>query len=55
MKVIDVSEHFITQEKEVLDLLAQGNKNRKTGATEMNDQSSRSHSILSMTVTIKRD
>ena len=55
MKVIEVSEHFITKQQEVLDLLALGNKNRKTGNTEMNDQSSRSHSIFSMTVSIKRD
>jgi len=54
MKVKEVSEHTIWKEQDVLDLLKIGNKNRKTSATLMNQESSRSHSIFSMTVKMKR-
>eukprot|EP00759_Apiculatamorpha_spiralis_P019904 PhF_6_TR25537/c1_g1_i1/m.35818/K17914/KIF13; kinesin family member 13 len=37
--------------KEVMDVVALGNQERTTAATKMNDRSSRSHAILSLTVT----
>lgn len=37
----------VSSEKEVLEVLRRGSKNRSVSATNMNDQSSRSHLILS--------
>lgn len=42
---------YIANEFEVYDIMKIGNKNRATGVTNMNDQSSRSHSIFIMTIT----
>jgi kinesin family protein 5 len=42
---------YIGNEFEVYDIMKIGNKNRAVGATDMNAQSSRSHSIFIMTVT----
>jgi len=47
----DITERYIACEEEVYDIMRIGNDNRKTAATKMNDQSSRSHSIFMMTVT----
>jgi kinesin family protein 5 len=45
-----LSEEFVTNEEEVLDLLRRGEKQRSTSATGMNETSSRSHSLFVLTV-----
>lgn len=47
-----VREMAVDSACDVLDFLQQGSRNRATGATDMNDKSSRSHAIL--TLTLKR-
>lgn len=47
----DVEEVYISQEKEVYDLMRLGNTNRSVAATLMNAESSRSHSLFILTVT----
>lgn len=42
----DLTEILVTREKEVLDLLREGNQRRHVGETEMNEKSSRSHAIF---------
>ena len=44
------SEHYIISAQEILDLMSLGARNRKTASTNMNDDSSRSHSIVMVTV-----
>mmetsp|Transcript_2997 Transcript_2997/g.3061 ORF Transcript_2997/g.3061 Transcript_2997/m.3061 type:complete len:720 (+) Transcript_2997:2-2161(+) len=48
--VEDLSEHYVASEEEVLDLIQMGSDNRTTGFTNMNDYSSRSHTILVLTI-----
>jgi kinesin family protein 5 len=45
-----LSEHYASSEEEVLDLMRQGSENRVVGTTNMNEHSSRSHSIFIMTI-----
>ena len=47
----DLTEQYITCEREVYELMKIGNNNRETGSTDMNSGSSRSHSIFSLTIT----
>ena len=49
--IADVTEEYVGDEDEVYTLMATGNDNRAIGVTDMNSQSSRSHSIFIMTVT----
>jgi kinesin family member 5 len=46
----DLTEEYITQEKDVYDIMKQGNSNRSIASTMMNAESSRSHSIFILTV-----
>lgn len=47
----DIEEVFISEEKQVYDLMKLGNSNRSIAATNMNAESSRSHSLFILTVT----
>ncbi len=46
----DLTEQYISQEREVYDIMKQGNSNRSIASTLMNSESSRSHSIFILTV-----
>ena len=46
----DVTEMYVGDDLEVYDIMATGNDNRAIGVTDMNKQSSRSHSIFIMTI-----
>jgi kinesin family member 5 len=46
----DLSEHYVACEEEVLEIMRIGSDNRSIGATNMNEHSSRSHSIFIMTI-----
>jgi hypothetical protein len=46
----DLSEHYVGGETEVLELMKVGSENRAIAATNMNEHSSRSHSIFIMTI-----
>jgi len=46
----DVTEMYVGDEIEVYEIMETGNDNRAIGVTDMNSQSSRSHSIFMMTV-----
>ncbi len=46
----DLSEHYVGNDMEVLELMKIGSDNRAIAATNMNDHSSRSHSIFIMTI-----
>ena len=48
-----LTEEFVTNEAEVLELLHRGEKQRSTSATGMNETSSRSHSLFVLTVAQK--
>ncbi len=48
--VAGCTESFVTNEEELLRCLTSGHKSRATAATGMNEGSSRSHSVLSITV-----
>jgi kinesin family protein 3/17 len=48
--VKDLSTFVIKDEQEMLRLMDIGEKNRSVGATNMNEQSSRSHSIFTITI-----
>lgn len=48
--VAGCTESFVTNEKELLQCMIEGHKSRATAATGMNEGSSRSHSVLSVTV-----
>ncbi len=47
----DVTESYVTEEEEVYEIMKVGNDNRAIGVTNMNKQSSRSHSIFIMHLT----
>ncbi|XP_052751578.1 kinesin-related protein 4-like [Galleria mellonella] len=47
---VDVTEQVSTSPEEVLKYLKQGEANRQTGATNMNEESSRSHSIFQIII-----
>ena len=46
----DLTENYIGEEREVYDIMKQGNANRSIASTLMNAESSRSHSIFILTV-----
>ena len=48
--VLDVTELLITSSEELLQLMERGSKNRAVGVTNMNEKSSRSHSLFSITL-----
>jgi uncharacterized protein YaaQ len=48
-----ITEDSINNSGEALAILKRGQKNRHQGSTEMNMQSSRSHSVLTLTVESK--
>jgi kinesin family protein 5 len=47
----DVKEEYIGNDEEVYSIMATGNSNRSIAETKMNAESSRSHSLFSMTIT----
>lgn len=47
----DLTEQYVTSQREVFELIKIGYNNREIGFTEMNAASSRSHSIFSLTIT----
>ncbi|XP_050362828.1 kinesin-related protein 4-like isoform X3 [Nymphalis io] len=47
---VDATEKLTTSPEEVLDVMRVGKANRQTGATNMNEESSRSHSIFQITI-----
>ena len=47
----DIEEIFISEEKQVYELMKLGNQNRSVASTLMNAESSRSHSLFILTVT----
>ena len=49
--IADLTEHYVTSDIEVFELMKSGNKNREVGFTDMNAVSSRSHSLFSLTIT----
>ncbi len=49
--VADVTETYVTDEREVYGIMKLGQSNRSIAATNMNAESSRSHSIFILTVT----
>ena len=51
MYLQDVSESYIECESQIYDLMRLGNTNRSVASTNMNAESSRSHSIFILTVT----
>ena len=46
----NLSEHFVSNEKDIYDLLNKGNENRAVAFTKMNANSSRSHSIFILSI-----
>lgn len=46
----DLSEHYVSNESEVFELLSQGNQNKEVAYTKMNAGSSRSHSLFIITI-----
>lgn len=49
--IAGATEAYVTSEAELLGLMLEGQKNRATAATGMNEGSSRSHSVFLLTVT----
>lgn len=49
--IAELTEQYVTSQKEVFELMKIGLNNREIGFTEMNAGSSRSHSIFSLTIT----
>ena len=47
-----ISEEYITDEHGIYEIMRIGNKNRTTAATKMNEASSRSHALFTLTVTM---
>ena len=50
-----LTSEYCVNEKEVINLLKIGNKNRAVGSNNMNDQSSRSHSIFTLTLSMQNN
>lgn len=48
--VDELSEHYVSSEEEVMEFVRVGSSNRTTAYTNMNDSSSRSHTILQLTI-----
>lgn len=48
-----LKEQVVTSSEETIDLLRIGTRNRHVGATNMNFESSRSHSVFSMVIESK--
>jgi Kinesin motor domain len=48
-----IAEEAITNVPEALDVLKRGATNRHTAKTEVNFESSRSHSVLTLTIEVK--
>ena len=48
--IAEVTENYVADEYEVYSMMKQGNENRAIGVTNMNEQSSRSHSLFIMTI-----
>jgi kinesin family protein 5 len=48
----DVTETYVSDENEVYEIMKAGNKNRSITATNMNAESSRSHSLFILTITM---
>lgn len=46
----DATESYVTEEKDIFDLMKLGNSNRAISATNMNEGSSRSHLIFMMSI-----
>jgi kinesin family protein 5 len=46
----DMTEKYISCPEEVYQIMAEGNSNRAVSSTQMNDKSSRSHSIFVITI-----
>jgi kinesin family protein 5 len=46
----DVTQPYVNSDEEILDLVAAGNANRAMASTRMNEQSSRSHSVVTLTI-----
>ena len=46
----DVTESYVTEEKDIFDLMRLGNSNRAISATNMNEGSSRSHLIFTLSI-----
>lgn len=51
--VNNLNKYICKNVQEILKVMQEGNKNRTIGATDMNEHSSRSHAILTVTVEIK--
>lgn len=49
-----ISEETTTSAEEAIEILNKGARNRHVGATEMNNESSRSHSVFTLTIESKR-
>lgn len=49
--IADLTEEYVSEEGEVYKIIETGGCNREVGSTNMNEYSSRSHSIFSLTVT----
>ncbi|BEI93295.1 uncharacterized protein CcaverHIS019_0509230 [Cutaneotrichosporon cavernicola] len=45
-----LEETIVSTPQDVVEILSQGNSNRKTGATDWNDRSSRSHAVFTVTI-----
>jgi kinesin family protein 5 len=50
--IADLTEAYVSEEQEVYQLMMLGGSNREVGFTNMNEGSSRSHSIFALTVTM---
>lgn len=48
----DITEHYVVNDSEVYELMRKGNGNRAVAATNMNAESSRSHSLFILTITM---
>lgn len=47
-----IAERYVCDEQEVFQIMKAGNKNRITASTKMNKESSRSHSLFILTITV---
>jgi len=53
VRILGLMEEYVSSPKDILELISQGESQRSTSKTEMNERSSRSHSVLTVTVTQK--